>query len=535
MSDSPPPFLECFIVFTVLVTLWELYLDVRQLQKNKEKDPPNEIKDLVPLDRYTKSQVYQVDKRYFSMISSVINLAWNMVEVIYLMPLFWNISKDLVGENEYYRSIVWQLLTSFSGYPISIPLELYGDFVIEARHGFNKKTLKLYIVDTIKSAGIAIVFTVLLVPVIIYVIHWGGEHFYLYIWAVCQVLIFVFMFIYPTLIMPLFNKFEPLKDADLRKEIENLASGLAYPLQKLFQMDGSKRSAHSNAYMFGFWKNKRIVLFDTLLQTVVNVSKDEAEQELGFEYSIEKDVVKVSGLKEGSSVMGKWNEIHKGRNDELKDGDSIVGVGEESLASLIAPERKEEVANMSDVEKVMEGLKALSEKKGACTLNVILERKPYTTNEILAILCHEIGHWFHAHVLRMLVISSIHIFVIFRLYGFVMYSSSLFQSFGYSGDDRSIMLGLTLFMLMFTPVETFVGFGMTVMTRMNEYQADDFAVKMKRSAELGTGLRKLCIENLGDLNPDPLYAWFHHSHPSLVERLRNMKEKDIVLNGKKEQ
>merc|ERR1740121_2808131 len=113
-----------------------------------------------------------------------------------------------------------------------------------------------------------------------------------------------------------------------------------------------------------------------------------------------------------------------------------------------------------------------------------------------------------------------------------MYSSSLFVSFGYSADERSVIVGLQLFMYMFTPVETFVGFGMTVMTRVNEYQADDFAVKMKRTKELCTGLSTLCIENLGDLNPDPLYAWFHHSHPGLIERIQNMKAKDAILNKK---
>merc|ERR1719476_1063908 len=113
-------------------------------------------------------------------------------------------------------------------------------------------------------------------------------------WAMAQVLIVVFMFIYPTLIMPLFNKYEPLHDPDLRKKIEELAESLNYPLQKLFQMDGSKRSAHSNAYMFGFWKNKRIVLFDTLLQVTVGLTKENSADEFGFEYTATDAGVKVS-------------------------------------------------------------------------------------------------------------------------------------------------------------------------------------------------------------------------------------------------
>jgi len=496
---------QFYLLCNALLTSWELYLDQRQLKKNREDNPPEEIKDLVPMDRFTKSQKYQVDKVQFSMASKLINLASGMIEVVFLWPLMWSLSKQLVGENEYARSIAWAIMSSFVSYPVSIPLELYSTFVLEAKHGFNKMTIKLFVTDKIKNALLSVVFTVILVPMVIYVVHWGGENFYWYMWMVAQALIFIFMFIYPTLIMPLFNKYEALHDQELKKHIEELASGLKFPLTKLFQVDGSKRSGHSNAYMFGFWKNKRIVLYDTLLQTQVSLEK-ESEQELGFEFEVDGSRLKVHSLKNGNSSAGKWNEVHKGRNDELRDGDLIVAIGSEK-----------------DPEKMTELLR--SDKSTSEPLLCVLDRKPYTTDEILAVLCHEIGHWFHAHVLRMLVISSVHIFLVFRMYGFVMYSAPLFQSFGFAPEERSIMIGLSIFMLMFTPVETAFGMCMIVLTRMHEYQADDFAVKQNRSLQLGTGLRKLCIENLGDLNPDPLYAWFHHSHPSLVERLRNMREK----------
>eukprot|EP00444_Apocalathium_aciculiferum_P045445 CAMPEP_0183537014 /NCGR_PEP_ID=MMETSP0371-20130417/28642_1 /TAXON_ID=268820 /ORGANISM="Peridinium aciculiferum, Strain PAER-2" /LENGTH=522 /DNA_ID=CAMNT_0025737687 /DNA_START=70 /DNA_END=1638 /DNA_ORIENTATION=- len=512
------PFLQIFICFTLLLTAWELYLDFRQLKKNKEKSLPDEIKDLVPLDRFEKSQVYQVDKKIFSIFSTFVHLAANIFEVVYLWPLMWKLSKDVVGDNEYLRSIAWQIMTSFVSMPISIPLELYGDFVIEARHGFNKKTIKLFVIDTIKSSLISIVMTSLLIPIIIAVIRWGGEHFYFYIWIVCQVLLFVVMFVYPTVIMPLFNKFEPLHDAQLRQRIEGLAGGLNYPLQRLFQMDGSTRSAHSNAYLFGFWKNKRIVLYDTLLQVQINLSK-EAGSALGFEYVKEDAGLRLKSVKLESTAAGKWNEMHKGRVDEIKDGELVVGVKKDSDI-------------ITDLAKVIEEVDKMMQTDAQGSLNIILDSKPYTTDEILAILCHEIGHWFHGHVSKMLVVSSIHIFVIFRLYAFAMYSPSLFISFGFDPTERSIMVGLSIFMLMFTPVETIVGFGMTSLTRMNEYQADEFAVRQKRATELASGLRKLCIENLGDVNPDPWYAWFHHTHPALVERLKAIQAKDAIINKK---
>jgi len=291
---------EFYLLCNALLTSWELYLDQRQLKKNREESPPEEIKDLVPMDRFSKSQKYQVDKLQFSMASKLINLGSGMIEVVLLWPLMWSMSKQLVGENEYARSIAWAVMSSFVSYPVSIPLELYSTFVVEARHGFNKMTIKLFITDKIKNALLSIVFTVILVPVVIYVVHWGGENFYWYMWMVAQTLIFIFMFIYPTLIMPLFNKYEALHDEELKKQIEELASGLKFPLTKLFQVDGSKRSAHSNAYMFGFWKNKRIVLYDTLLCTQVSLEK-ESEQELGFEFDVDGPRLKVRGLKNGAS------------------------------------------------------------------------------------------------------------------------------------------------------------------------------------------------------------------------------------------
>ncbi|CAJ1454951.1 unnamed protein product [Effrenium voratum] len=101
-------------------------------------------------------------------------------------------------------------------------------------------------------------------PMLIWIVRYFGEGFYLYLWGAVQCLILAFMWIYPNLIQPLFNEFRQLQDADLKAKIEALAAEVNFPLTKLFEIDGSKRSGHSNAYFFGFWKYKRIVLYDTL-------------------------------------------------------------------------------------------------------------------------------------------------------------------------------------------------------------------------------------------------------------------------------
>jgi STE24 endopeptidase len=300
--------------------------------------------------------------------------------------------------------------------PLSIPFSYYSNFVVEERHGFNKMDRTTFFTDLVKSELLSYFFGGLLVPALIWIVHSTGQNFYLYLWAMVQCLIFAFMWIYPNFIQPLFNKFEELKDEELKKKIEDLAAEHKFPLTKLFQIDGSKRSSHSNAYFFGFWKFKRIVLYDTLLH--------------------------------------------------LKHED------------------------------------------------------------ILAILCHELGHWKFNHTTFNLVISSSHIFVLFWLFGQVMYSGATAQSivrqFGY-GDTQAVMVSLMIFTMLFEPTEQVLKLLMTMLSRKFEFQADGFAMSNNRSAELQNGLKTIQAENKGDLNPDEWYSWYHFSHPPLVERLRALR------------
>lgn len=149
---------------------------------------------------------------------------------------------------------------------VHMPFELYSIFVIEERHGFNKQTIGLFFMDKVKMLGLSFIFGVPVLSAILHIIKWGGEWFWLYVWAFLVVFQLFVMTIYPTVIAPLFNKFTPLEEGELRKQIEQLAARVQFPLYKLFVVDGSKRSGHSNAYFYGFFKNKRIVLYDTLLK-----------------------------------------------------------------------------------------------------------------------------------------------------------------------------------------------------------------------------------------------------------------------------
>jgi STE24 endopeptidase len=148
---------------------------------------------------------------------------------------------------------------------LEMPFDLYRTFVIEARYGFNKMTLGLYLIDALKSMLLGAVIGLPLLFGVLLLMERMGENWWLYVWGVWVMFSLLLLFLYPTFIAPLFNKFLPLQDASLKARIETLLQKCGFTAQGLFVMDGSKRSAHGNAYFTGFGKSKRIVFFDTLL------------------------------------------------------------------------------------------------------------------------------------------------------------------------------------------------------------------------------------------------------------------------------
>lgn len=128
------------------------------------------------------------------------------------------------------------------------------------------------------------VFEIILSPIlclIIWIVKNGGDYFYLYLWLLIIVVTLLVMIIYPEVIAPLFDKYTPLPDGELKQKIEELAASLKFPLQKLFIVEGSMRSTHSNAYMYGFYKYKRIVLFDTLIKGYLKTDNSDTEKDKG--------------------------------------------------------------------------------------------------------------------------------------------------------------------------------------------------------------------------------------------------------------
>jgi STE24 endopeptidase len=222
-------------------------------------------------EKFSKSQAYGYDKITFGIFSSVYGTFETIVFLLLgFLPYMWDKAAAIVGKDssEIRISLMFLVLVTLVGMVTSLPFELYSTFRIEKKHGFNKQTIGLFFSDKVKSLLLSFLIGGPFTALLLKIIHWGGEYFYLYVWAFLFVFSVIMMTVYPVLIMPLFNKYEPLPDGKLKESIYALADRLKYPLTKLFVMDGSKRSSHSNAFIIGFGRNKRIVLFDTLLQQV---------------------------------------------------------------------------------------------------------------------------------------------------------------------------------------------------------------------------------------------------------------------------
>ena len=147
-----------------------------------------------------------------------------------------------------------------------LPFSIYNTFVLEEKHGFNQQTLGFFVKDKLKKLIVTEIVLVPFVGAITKIVQWGGDYSVLYLQGFLEFFKLFMLIVYPEVIAPLFDKYTPLPDGKLRTEIENLAATVEFPLHKLFVVEGSKRSSHSNAYFYGFYKFKRIVLFDTLLE-----------------------------------------------------------------------------------------------------------------------------------------------------------------------------------------------------------------------------------------------------------------------------
>lgn len=224
-------------------------------------------------ESFKKAQVYGIDKSQFRIVKEFYSIALTSV-ILYnkWISVAWQKSENIAAilnvspDQEIILSCIFMTFVTLFNFVVNMPFTIYGTFVLEEKHGFNKQTVGFFIKDQVKSLVLSLVITLPIVSVAIYIILLGGNMFVAWLWLFTTVATLILLTIYPSVIAPLFDKFQPLSDGSLRRGIENLASKLNFPLSQIYIVEGSKRSAHSNAYFSGLFGAKRIVLFDTLLE-----------------------------------------------------------------------------------------------------------------------------------------------------------------------------------------------------------------------------------------------------------------------------
>ncbi len=257
-----------FLAALLMSTAVEFWLDKRQLKSVQahQHEVPARFRNVISLQAHQKAARYTIARLKFGKWVGLYSLG---------LLLMWTIGGGLDALDQAVRSLGWSELATgvvfilvffFLNGLLDLPFSIYKTFVIEEKFGFNNMTPRLFITDLIKSAILMTMIAAPLIGVILWLMQSAGSLWWLWAWAVWVGFSLLMMWAYPTFIAPLFNKFEPLKDASLREAIEGLLQRCGFESNGLFQMDGSKRSSHGNAYFTGFGKSKRIVFYDTLLE-----------------------------------------------------------------------------------------------------------------------------------------------------------------------------------------------------------------------------------------------------------------------------
>jgi STE24 endopeptidase len=267
------------LAFTTLARLWLARRHLAHIAAHRAA-VPEAFREKVRLADHQKAADYTSAKTRFAMLGMLFDagllLAFTLgggIQFIADLCRGW-FSAPLVQGMAIIVAVL--LLSSL----LEAPFSLYRTFVIEARFGFNKTTLLLYLTDALKSLLLGAILGLPLLFGVLWLMERMGEYWWLYVWLVWMVFNLFILFIYPSFIAPLFNKFTPLRDQTMKARIEALLARCGFTAQGLFVMDGSRRTAHGNAYFTGFGKTKRIVFFDTLLE---RLSGDEVEAVLAHE------------------------------------------------------------------------------------------------------------------------------------------------------------------------------------------------------------------------------------------------------------
>tara|TARA_B100000902_G_scaffold3091_1_gene3923 strand:- start:36 stop:1307 length:1272 start_codon:yes stop_codon:yes gene_type:complete len=268
-----------FIAFKLLLETYLKQRNIQSMEKNKEAIPERFV-GVVTEEEYKKSINYNTERIRFSMFTALISVG---VLLLFTTGGLLNSLTKIVQEvtqSNVVGIILLGLFIVLIDEIIGIPLSIYSTFYLEEKYGFNKTTVKTFIQDLLKNLIISLIFASTLYAVVISIIEQLGDNWWIYAFVAVFVFQAIIFYLYPVLILPLFNKLEPITDEKFKEPIEKLLNKINFKAKGLFVMDGSLRSSHGNAFFTGFGNNKRIVFYDTLLETI---TPKEMESILGHE------------------------------------------------------------------------------------------------------------------------------------------------------------------------------------------------------------------------------------------------------------
>jgi STE24 endopeptidase len=317
--------------------------------------------------------------------------------------------------------IIFQTLIFFGvlaaiGGITGLPFTLYHTFVLEKKYGFSTITWKIWITDLVKSLIVSAILMGIIISVFMAFVSYLPKSWWFWAWVFFTLFEIILLWLYPVLIAPLFNKYEPIKDELLKERITTLLDKAGLKAKGIYQVDAGKRSKHTNAYFTGIGKTKRIVLYDTLLAS-------------------------------------------------------------------------------------------------------------HSPEEIIAVLAHEIGHWKKKHIVKQLIFmtgtSLVLLYLVYLVVGFPI----LYNAFRISATP--VYVGLFLVSLYLGAIRFFLSPVGAAVIRRYEREADGMAFELTGTSQpMVKALKRLAKDNLSNLYPHPLYAWFYYSHPPLIERIKYLQAMD---------
>ncbi|MEW4982794.1 MAG: M48 family metallopeptidase [Cycloclasticus sp.] len=403
-----------FLFFLVTSLLLKLWLNKRQMSHvmYHRDSVPDDFKGKIDLDAHQKAADYTIAKTKVANLNTILGSA-----LLVVLTLGGIINVLVDASQAYINNDIWSgvaliMCVFIASHLIELPISIYQTFNIEQAFGFNRTTVGQFIKDQFLQIALMLTIGLPLLYALLWVMAKMGDYWWVYAWLLTISFTFFMTWLVPTFIAPLFNKFTPLEDEALKSRITQLFERCGFNSKGIYVMDGSRRSGHGNAYFTGIGNNKRIVFFDTLIESL-------------------------------------------------------------------------------------------------------------NTDEIEAVLAHELGHFKCKHITKQMFVSTGVTLIGFALLGWLKQQNWFFDGLGVLQINDAIAL---LLFILVTPIfTTFLQPIGSYFQRKFEFEADAFASTMAKPEHLIQALVKLYRENASTLTPDPLYSSFHHSHPPAGVRINHLK------------